>query len=252
MINRRVFLKQSATTALAIGCLPSWAKDSLIDSEDPFFWSVNRLMGINPVSLKGEDPLVLTRKTFKAFNKMRVAAWEDGIVISPVSSFRSYSRQKAIFESKFKKFQTEGLSPIESVKKIIEYSTIPGTSRHHWGTDIDVIQGKIKIEGDVLLEEHFNSGGAFENLHHWLTDNAANYGFYLVYTNHPERKGFKYEPWHLSYAPESIPILKRYINKGVYEIALQQKVKGVEVINSSLKTSYLREQLLDINPLLLP
>jgi len=217
MINRRVFLKQSATTALAIGCLPSWAKDSFIDSEDPFFWSVNRLMGINPVS-----------------------------------SFRSYSRQKAIFESKFKRFQTEGLSPIESVKKIIEYSTIPGTSRHHWGTDIDVIQGKIKIEGDVLLEEHFNSGGAFENLHHWLTDNAANYGFYLVYTNHPERKGFKYEPWHLSYAPESIPILKRYINKGVYEIALQQKVKGIEVINSGLKTAYLREQLLDINPLLLP
>ena len=127
MINRRVFLKQSATTALAIGCLPSWAKDSLIDSEDPFFWSVNRLMGMSPASLKGEDPLVLTRKTFKAFNKMRVAAWEDGIVISPVSSFRSYSRQKAIFESKFKRFQTEGLSPIESVKKIIEYSTIPGT-----------------------------------------------------------------------------------------------------------------------------
>ena len=155
MINRRVFLKQSVTTTLAIGCLPSWAKDSFMDSEDPFFWSVNRLMGINPVSLKGEDPLVLTRKTFKAFNKMRVAAWEDGIVISPVSSFRSYSRQKAIFESKFKRFQTEGLSPTESVKKIIEYSTIPGTSRHHWGTDIDVIEGKIKIEGDVLLEEHF-------------------------------------------------------------------------------------------------
>ena len=101
MINRRVFLKQSATTALAIGCLPSWSKDSLIDSEDSFFWSVNRLMGMSPASLKGEDPLVLTRKTFKAFNKMRVAAWEDGIVISPVSSFRSYSRQKAIFETKF-------------------------------------------------------------------------------------------------------------------------------------------------------
>lgn len=252
MINRRVFLKQSVTSALAAGCVPSWAKDSLIDSEDPFFWSVNRLMGMGSASLKGKDPLILTRKTFKAFNKMRVAAWEDGIVISPVSSFRSYSRQKDIFESKFERFQAEGLSRIESVKKIIEYSTIPGTSRHHWGTDIDVIQGEIKVEGDVLLEEHFNSGGAFENLHHWLRDNAANYGFYLVYTNHPERKGFKYEPWHLSYAPEAVPILKRYINKGVYEIASKQKVKGLEVMNSSLKASYLKEQLLDINPLLLP
>lgn len=214
-------------------------------------YSNDMLLGMSELTLYN-DSIPLTLKAGKAFVKMQKAAKKDGILLQIVSGYRSYDRQKSIWNRKFKTNKANGLSPEENIQKIIEYSTLPGTSRHHWGTDIDVIQGKIKVEGDVLLEEHFNSGGVFENLHHWLTDNAANYGFYLAYTNHPERKGFKYEPWHLSYAPESIPILKRYINKGVYEIALQQKVKGIEVINSSLKTSYLREQLLDINPLLLP
>ena len=27
---------------------------------------------------------------------------------------------------------------IDAINEIIRFSTIPGTSRHHWGTDIDI------------------------------------------------------------------------------------------------------------------
>ena len=52
-----------------------------------------------------------------------------------------------------------GLSPEENIQKIIEYSTLPGTSRHHWGTEIDIIDGTIQSQGDVLLAEKFHEGG---------------------------------------------------------------------------------------------
>ena len=42
-----------------------------------------------------------------------------------------------------------------AIDKIIEYSTLPGTSRHHWGTDIDIIDAEPPEEGDVLLPKNF-------------------------------------------------------------------------------------------------
>ena len=58
--------------------------------------------------------------------------------------------------------------PEAAIEKIIEYSTLPGTSRHHWGTDIDLVLGDIEVEGDLLLEEHFHQGGPYEKLRLWM------------------------------------------------------------------------------------
>ena len=75
----------------------------------------------------------------EACEKMKAAAQEDGIEMEVVSSFRSYAAQKKIWNRKFKRFTAEGMPTKRAIKKIIEYSTLPGTSRHHWGTDIDLI-----------------------------------------------------------------------------------------------------------------
>ncbi|MDA0677809.1 MAG: M15 family metallopeptidase [Bacteroidetes bacterium] len=249
-MNRRTFIqKTTLVTALGV-CFPS--ELSALNNEELKMWSETELMGLTSRKLKGEDPLILTRKTLKAFNNMRIAAWEDGLVIKPVSSYRSYQRQKDIFESKYDRFIKEGLAPSDALEKIVEYSTIPGTSRHHWGTDIDIIQGGVAVQGDVLLEEHFDTDGAFSELQDWLTDHASKYGFYVVYTNNENRKGFKYEPWHLSYKPESQKALERYLKLNVYESALQQSVQGLEYLDKRAKQRYLHEQILDINPAVLP
>ena len=147
-----------------------------------------------------------------AFEKMEIAAKKDSIDIKVISSYRSYTTQKSIWNRKYNRFIGEGLTGPEAIKKIIEYTTLPGTSRHHWGTDVDLIDGSKKVEGDVLLEEHFHQG-AYQKLHLWLQKNATRFGFDIVYTKDSLRNGFFYEPWHYSYAPLSKEFLKTYVDK---------------------------------------
>lgn len=109
-----------------------------------------------------------------AFLQMQRAAKKDSIELKNVSSYRSYAVQKRIWNRKFERFTNEGLSPEKAIQKIIEYSTLPGTSRHHWGTDIDIIDAQPSVEGDVLLEEHFLGNGPYVKLGLWLKKKCCN------------------------------------------------------------------------------
>lgn len=76
----------------------------------------------------------------------------------------------------------------------MEYSTIPGTSRHHWGTDIDIIDANQPYKGDPLESDKFHGDGPFCALKEWMDLHANTFGFYLVYTDNDKRTGFYYEP----------------------------------------------------------
>lgn len=186
-----------------------------------------------------------------AFQKMQTAAIKDGIEIKVVSSFRSYASQKRIWNKKYQRFTDEGLSGPEAISKIIEYSTLPGTSRHHWGTDIDIIEGNKKVEGDVLLEKHFHEG-KYHELRLWLEANAMSFGFDLVYTKDSLRTGFFYEPWHYSYAPLSKRFLSIYQSqKLINRIKKDSTLLGNEFITAEFLNDYYRDNVLGINPKLL-
>ena len=137
------------------------------------------------------------------------------------------------------------------MQRIIEYSTIPGTSRHHWGTDLDLINGAVPAPKSVLETQHFYGSGVYRTLREWLETHAADFGFHEVYTNAPDRKGFAHEPWHYSYAPISIPMLKAYKNLNLDDIFSQEQFLGSSEINGSFLAEYRKNHLLDINPLLL-
>lgn len=186
-----------------------------------------------------------------AFQKMQTAAKKDEIEIKVVSSFRSYASQKRIWNKKYQRFTDEGLSGPEAIAKIIEYSTLPGTSRHHWGTDIDIIEGSKKVEGDVLLEKHFHEG-QYHELRLWLETNAMSYGFDLVYTKDSLRNGFFYEPWHYSYAPLSKRFLSIYQSqKLINRIKKDSTLLGNEFITAEFLNDYYQKNVLGINPNLL-
>ena len=120
------------------------------------------LLGIEHSNLVG-DSIKLEKNTFIAMEKMRKAALLDGVKIKVVSGFRDFERQKQIWNRKFKKFTTENnLSDLDAIKEIIRFSTIPGTSRHHWGTEIDVIDEDFKNEKNLLISKKYEEGGIFE------------------------------------------------------------------------------------------
>ena len=190
----------------------------------------------------------LLPEAYIKFKQMQNEAKKDGIEIEIVSGYRSYQKQKNIWNYKYNKNFKKGIFGIKNINRIIQYSTLPGTSRHHWGTDIDVIDKRFTPKGDLLIEKNYSENGIYSQLYRWMKKNSKNYGFYLVYDDSPKRKGFKFEPWHYSYKPLSEIFLKRFIEGNLlFKITQDSSLLGRKFINNSFLESYLKENLLDIS-----
>ena len=244
-MQRRSFIKKSGTAGIALSIMPN-----LVLSQESTY-SILELMGKVDIDLFGEG-INLREEAHDAFVKMKKAAYMDGIDLKIVSSYRNFYRQEAIFERTYLNYTEEkGMEPLAAIDKIIEYSTIPGTSRHHWGTDIDIIDGYRKTKGDVLVPEKFETGGPFEDFKKWMDENANDYGYYLVYTDSPKRRGFKYEPWHYSYAPISKPMLESFRGKNIVQLLQKEEFLGAEHFTIGFLKNYIQNNILDINRALL-
>lgn len=244
-MQRRDFLKKSALMSgfliinpkLSFSSLDEFSKDELIGKGNPTFYG---------------DGFKLRKEAFQMFNLMKKAAKDAGFSIHVISSYRSYSHQNGIWERKYKENRAKGLSHQKTIEKIIEYSTIPGTSRHHWGTDLDIIDGTKGIPANPLSEVHFNEGGRMRKFKLWLDEYAEDFGFHLVYTQVEGRKGFNYEPWHFSFKQLSQPMLKEYNELDLKQMLQSNKLMGSENFTDEFIQKYKNENILDINPNLLP
>ncbi len=207
------------------------------------------LLGKSQVGLVKTEEYTLLKEVDSAYQVMKQAALNDGIDIQVVSSYRSFEHQKAIWNRKYTRYTNKGMPADEAISKIVKYSTIPGTSRHHWGTDIDIIQRNVKQPSkSVLLEENYEAGGAYEKLKNWMDSNAESFGFHLVYTNNENRKGFSYEPWHYTYASKSKELLKYYRQIDILSVLKSSSVKGSQYFDEEFLKVYIQENILDINP----
>lgn len=244
-MRRRTFSKLSALGILGVS-IP--VLSNTIASQQI---SEDELLGKGTPLLTKTSTYRLRPEAAIAFEKMKVAASKEGIDFKVVSSYRDYEHQNRIWERKYVRFTKSGLSPIQSIEKIIEYSTIPGTSRHHWGTDIDIVDAKPRIKGDLLVPSKFHGIGPFCAFKEWMDEHANAFGFYLVYTDLPTRKGFNYEPWHYSYKPLSQIYLKAYQNIDIKLQLQTAKLLGSENFSETFIHRYLRDNVMDINPKLL-
>jgi LAS superfamily LD-carboxypeptidase LdcB len=165
----------------------------------------------------------LQAEAAEAFLALREDARVAGFELAIASSFRSYGRQLAIWNGKAsgrrkvhddagRDVPVSALSAAEQLRAILRYSAIPGTSRHHWGTDLDVYDAAA-VAADYPLElspREVAPGGVFDRLHQWLDQRMAageSWGFYRPYTL--DRGGVAPERWHLSYAPLAVACEER-------------------------------------------
>ena len=243
-MRRRRFIQTTALASAALTSFPNWALPQKILNAD-------QLIGKGSPELIEKDGYRLRPAVAEAFDKMVAAAQQDGIGIQVVSSYRDYAHQNRIWERKFKNYTGNGMSDLDAIKKIIAYSTIPGTSRHHWATDLDIIQSGTGVTSNVLDPDKFHGTGPFCELKAWLDEHAESFGFYEVYTNDYGRKGFNYEPWHFSYAPLSVGYLNQYKKLDVAEILQQEHLLGSDAFTSAFINQYRNENILDINPALI-
>lgn len=212
---------------------------------------LNELIGKQKPDLYGKG-FLLRKEAYQQFMAMKESAKKSGFNIHVISSYRSYQHQNSIWQRKYNRYKNQGFQPEQRIQKIIEYSTIPGTSRHHWGTDLDVVDASKGIPKNPLHEKHFNPGGRIHQFKIWLDENACRFGFHEVYTNNPNRKGFSYEPWHLSYQPLSVSMLKEYKQLNIKQILQQNQLVGSKYFSDNFIDQYTKQNILDINPKLLP
>ena len=194
------------------------------------------------------DTILLEKETYSAFIKMKDAAEKDGIIIKLVSGFRDFYRQQMIWNNKYKKFTNEfSLDGPTAIKEIIRFSTIPGTSRHHWGTEIDIIDKNFENEKDLLISKKYEEGGIFNSLKKWMDKNSKRFGFYIVYDDDSNRPGFEYEPWHYTYKPISDLYQREFLKLNLKSIISKTKVEGKEFINDEFIKKYIDENIMGIS-----
>jgi len=163
-----------------------------------------------PAAQASAPGMYLRKEALEAFTRMQQAAAKDGVTLTIISATRNFDRQKAIWEAKWtgaRKVGGQSLNvslpdPAQRAKKILQYSSMPGTSRHHWGTDFDV---------NSLNPEHYRSGTG-KKTYAWLAANAGRFGFCQSYTAKGAARvhGYEEEAWHWSYAPLASRLLRSY------------------------------------------
>jgi LAS superfamily LD-carboxypeptidase LdcB len=155
------------------------------------------------------------RAVVEPFLRLQEAARAAGFDLQILSGFRSFDDQLSIWNRKVtgKRAVLDGsavplditrLTPEQLIFAILRWSALPGASRHHWGTDLDVYDRAAQPAGYEieLIPEEVNPGGMFGPLHAWLDERIAAgtaFGFFRPYDR--DRGGVAPERWHVSYGP---------------------------------------------------
>jgi LAS superfamily LD-carboxypeptidase LdcB len=179
-----------------------------------------------------DPPCALHAQVIAAFQSLRRAAAADGLDVVPASAFRDFARQLAIWNGKFNGttalhdadgglIDGAALAPRERIQAILLWSALPGASRHHWGTDLDLIDRRAVPEGYrvKLTADEFAARGPFAPLAAWLETNAPRFGFFRPFRG--VLSGVRAEPWHFSFAPVAEPA-RRQLSAGLLRETLSE------------------------------
>ena len=175
-----------------------------------------------PAELDGRDdrssPFLLHPGAVSELATLREAGLARGIDLKVASGFRPFARQRSIWnrkvsgELKLRNRAGEVVSPRDFapaalLELLSTWSALPGASRHHWGTDVDVFDAAARPEGyEVqLVPEEYAPGGPFALLGAWL-DSTVGDGTPFArpyFADEGKERGSAAcpvapEPWHLS------------------------------------------------------
>ena len=207
---------------------------------------------MNLAQLTGQDETALVNYDGHLLHADVVTDWaalqrdavQAGFDLAIASAYRSFSRQlliwnekangvRPVFDDKGQLLSVEQMSETDVVFAILRWSALPGGSRHHWGTDIDVYDRSAIAENYVvqLNDTEVQSGGVFAPLHDWLDVRIANkqsHGFFRPYTTLPSTQevrptGIAAERWHISHQPSAEQFSQQLTLSALYRVIEAQE-----------------------------
>ena len=180
-------------------------------------------------------------------------AAKSGLALRLASAYRSFDRQLDIWNAKACgqrpvlddagcAIALTDLSELDKVYALLRWSALPGASRHHWGSDVDVWDASV-VGIDYrprLLAEEYMDDGVFSRLSQWLDELlvGATSGFYRPYAR--DRQGVGPEPWHLSYRPVAESFERRRNQDLLREVLEQADILLKETILDNFDEIYQR------------
>lgn len=169
------------------------------------------------------------REVMEAFWRLKEKGWEEGYEIILVSGRRSFEEQKRIWNRKWAEVSRDGETREEViVERILRYTSVPGLSRHHWGTELDLSEERARLE---MRDPLSTSTKRSEQFYRWLKENAPLFGFCQPYRG---KGSVSPEPWHWTYS--------RY--SSVYEAQMDGLIDPQKIVGRGVKgEDYLRENL---------
>jgi zinc D-Ala-D-Ala carboxypeptidase len=203
---------------ISIGQIVTLSEDELLGKIDP---AADTSFTQIAAQYTSKNNIYLRKEAYDAFVRMEEEAAKAGIQLNIISATRNFDYQKGIWERKWQRSKYMGWQEVEKVKDIMQYSSMPGTSRHHWGTDIDL---------NSLNNTYFESGkGA--NDYNWLKANAERFGYYQVYAKKDSgRTGYSDEKWHWSYMPLASQFLEQY-----NQLVTNESIQGFSGSDAAIK-----------------
>lgn len=119
-----------------------------------------------------------------------------GCNVYVISGHRTYSYQERNYNNEVSIYRNQGYGEEEARKLAAEWVAVPGTSEHHLGLAVDIID----TQSWSLDESQENLAGQ-----KWMMENCWKYGFILRYPkNTKDETGINYEPWHYRYLGREI------------------------------------------------
>ena len=128
-----------------------------------------------------DSSIKLSKAAAEQFQAMVAAARASGVVLVPISGFRSAQTQEHLF------FDIKAArGQVATTRAAV--SAPPGYSEHHTGYAVDIGDGAMP---GTNLSTTFENTRAFS----WLSANAARFSFEISFPK-DNPQGVSYEPWH--------------------------------------------------------
>lgn len=136
--------------------------------------------------------VILEEKTLEKILEFINYAKENNIDLEIESAYRSYDKQKIIYEETLKE---------NDLVYVNKYVAKPGYSEHQTGLAVDLAIFK---NGDYLINDDFIKE---KDICNFIKENCYKFGFILRYPFGKEKiTGYNYEPWHLRYVGNDLAL----------------------------------------------
>lgn len=118
-------------------------------------------------------------------------AKDAGLSMYVASAYRSYEKQREVFNNTMQDWISQGYSPLNAYDATKKSVAVPGTSEHATGLAVDIISSEYEALDD-------RQGDTEEQK--WLMEHCWEYGFILRYpSDKSDVTNIVYEPWHYRY-----------------------------------------------------